>query len=265
MMLLDLICVPCISEQIEKGIENADQNEPILVPLERVNDSGIYEVTCHKGHKSKIIIDNLSFEILFDYAINALADGYTKEAVASFTSALERFYEFFIKTSMVINGVNVQTIDESWKLMSNQSERQLGAFIALHLIIFDKKPNLLNPNKEVKLRNDVIHKGYIPKPEEALNYGNNVLDLIESTLIELKNEHPNEVELAFEYYSYKNQKNNEADGCVNIMTTIDVMHGRELDPKDHRNGDIARQLIRVVESRNPRKIRLIRDLSKKVE
>lgn len=258
-MLLDLICVPCITQKLEK-LEN---NEPILIPLEKVNDSGKYEVTCQHGHKSTVIIDNVPFEILFDYAVNALADGYTKEAVASFTSALERFYEFFFKTAMLISGVKVEHVNESWKAMSSQSERQLGAFIASYLTIFSKHPNLLNPNKEVKLRNNVIHKGYIPTHEEALNYGDCVLNLIESVLIDLKNEFPEELKVSFEFYSYRNQKDNKADGCVNILTTINVIHGRELNQQDIRNGNIADQLTRIIEARNPRKIRLLYDENQK--
>jgi hypothetical protein len=58
-----------------------------------VNNSGLYETNCHKGHKSRAYINNLDFEILFEYSINAIADGYYREAVSSFTSAMEKYFE----------------------------------------------------------------------------------------------------------------------------------------------------------------------------
>jgi len=101
-MLLDLVCVECLLEQIKKGVPE-HPTENIRTPFEPVNDSGIYEITCHKGHKSKTYITNNDFEILFDYSINAIADGYYREAVSSFTSAMERYFEFFIKSILRVD------------------------------------------------------------------------------------------------------------------------------------------------------------------
>ena len=44
-------------------------------------------------------MNNLKFELLFELGINALIDGYPREAVSSFASALERFYEFFCQVA----------------------------------------------------------------------------------------------------------------------------------------------------------------------
>jgi hypothetical protein len=65
------------------------------------------------------------------------------------------------------------------------SERQLGMFIAAHLLHFKKAPNLM-PEKRANFRNDVIHKGRIPLKEEAVEYANEVLGLIRPLLIEVK-------------------------------------------------------------------------------
>ncbi|WP_238149350.1 hypothetical protein [Arsenophonus endosymbiont of Aleurodicus floccissimus] len=64
--------------------------------VEFKND-GRYEITCQNGHSSITFLQQQKFEILFDIGACAIIDGYYREAVSSFTSALERFYEFFIK------------------------------------------------------------------------------------------------------------------------------------------------------------------------
>ena len=260
MMLLDLQCAECILEHIKAGTSNSY----VFVPFEPVNDSGIYVVNCVKGHKSYSYIDNVQFEILFDYGINALADGYYREAVNSFTSALERYFEFFVKTSLNISGHNFDEIDNLWKLMSVQSERQLGAYLVSFANLFKTQPLLLNPNKEIKFRNKVVHKGYIPSFQETLKYGDKVLEIIEDSLIKLKTEYAKQTKGTFEHYSYKTKaseslKEREKQGekienvtCVNILTTLSVINGRELYPTDTRNGNVESQIERVLQHRKPR-------------
>lgn len=55
-MLLDLICFDCLMEQVGEGVPNNSAGEPIMTPFEQVNNTGIYEVNCIKGHKSKILL-----------------------------------------------------------------------------------------------------------------------------------------------------------------------------------------------------------------
>ncbi len=68
-------------------------------------DDGRYEVTCPKGHKSVTILQQQKFEVLFDIGAYAIVDGYYREAVSSFTSSLERFYEFFVKAVLLNKGI----------------------------------------------------------------------------------------------------------------------------------------------------------------
>lgn len=73
----------------------------------------------------------------------------------------------------------------------------------LYFQAFGREPLLLNQNKEVPFWNSVIHKGYIPTKQEAIDYGNSVMKIIEQSLIDLKNKFPTETELIFEKYGYK--------------------------------------------------------------
>ncbi|WP_198557011.1 hypothetical protein [Enterovibrio nigricans] len=148
-------------------------------------DDGRYEINCPKGHSSVTLLQQQKFEILFDIGAYAILDGYYREAVSSFTSSLERFYEFFIKVVCISKNIDWDKTQDAWKEVSNQSERQLGAFIFLHLQETGKKPTLLSNNK-VKFRNEVIHKGKIPSKEQAIQYGQAVLDVIRPLLNVLK-------------------------------------------------------------------------------
>jgi hypothetical protein len=61
-------------------------------------------------------------------------------------------------------------IRKSWKLISSQSERQLGAYIFVFAATFrDVAPTLSNQMTE--LRNNVIHKGILPEKHEAVEFG----------------------------------------------------------------------------------------------
>ena len=158
-----------------------------------IRDDGLYEFTCIKGHKSVIFLQEQKFEILFEIGANAILDGYYREAVSSFLASLERFYEFYVKVICLSRDIGEDTIEETWKKVSQQSERQLGAFICLYLIEMGHPPTILS-NKWSKFRNNVIHKGLIPEKKKAIEYGQEVLDLILPVLSGLKNNNKEEVQ-----------------------------------------------------------------------
>lgn len=124
MMRIHLYCPDCMAEMAKEGTEHGfDGIRPILSDVYELLNDGVYTIRCPKGHQGVIVLKKLNFELLFDLGINAIGDGYYREAVASITSALERFYEFFIKTVWHAQGLSFEIIDKNWKSMSNQSER----------------------------------------------------------------------------------------------------------------------------------------------
>lgn len=112
-----------------------------------LRDDGRYEFTCENGHTTVTVLQEQKFEVLFDLGTYAILDGYYREAVASFTSSLERFYEFFIKAALFEDELDEATVAETWKQVSSQSERQLGAFIFVYLKSFSEQPLLLRKNR----------------------------------------------------------------------------------------------------------------------
>ncbi len=177
-MKLPIACPRCIFD-----------GEPGLVfATVEFRDDGRYECTCPKGHSFVALLQNQIFELLFEIGAYAITDGYYREAISSFTSSLERFYEFFVRSVLLHKKINNAFLDSAWKAVNRQSERQLGAFIFLHLFEFGEPPKLLS-ERDVQIRNDVIHRGKIPTKQQAMEYGQTVLDLIRPTVARLKKDY----------------------------------------------------------------------------
>jgi hypothetical protein len=161
---------PCLKCKADKAKEQYYVNEAEL------RDDLSFELECPLGHKTRLIFEAQKFEILFDVGASALMDGYCREAVSSFAVAQERFHEFCIKVFLESFPVKMESFRGTWKLVSNQSERQLGAYCFLHLLHFNAPPPI--EPKMVELRNNVTHKGSIPSTEVAMTYADYVYGYI---------------------------------------------------------------------------------------
>ncbi|SEU04154.1 hypothetical protein SAMN03159512_04723 [Pseudomonas sp. NFR09] len=166
-MKLPMTCFECFHEL----------NTPQYPVWVEYQDSHLYEFECPNGHKSHAILQQQKLEVLFSIGMHAITDGYYREAVASFASSLERFYEFFIKVKLLHEKIDSSAVTKSWKNVAQQSERQLGAFILFYTQTFNEEPLLLSQSN-TKFRNAVIHKGLIPTKQEAIDFGQAVLDVI---------------------------------------------------------------------------------------
>lgn len=140
-----------------------------------ITNDTVYTVVCDKGHSQKVSLPHLKHEVLFEFGVSAIVDGYYREAISSFAAALERYYEHFIRVIFI--GRNIDSFDQAWKEVKSQSERQLGAYIFIHLYTLGVKPELLS-NKMTQTRNNAIHKGLIPTKEEAIEFGFSVAKII---------------------------------------------------------------------------------------
>jgi hypothetical protein len=180
-MKLITFCTKCVN--VISDTDNPDRLKFawFVVPF---TDDNILEFTCSEGHKNALYLNNYKFTVLFEVGIFAITDSYYREAVSSFTAALERFYEFYIQLVMEKFKVEAEIFAKGWKEMRNQSERQLGAFISAYMIQNGKMPPLLK-QKDVEFRNSVVHKGTIPTKEDAINFGNAVLNIINTILTEI--------------------------------------------------------------------------------
>ncbi|WP_053122346.1 hypothetical protein [Pseudomonas sp. P1.31] len=165
------LLIPCLQCSQEPG-HFADE-----IDLVEYRDDGCYEITCAFGHTTVTVLQSNKFEVLFDIGAHAILDGYYREAISSFTSSLERFYEYAVRIFLGKSSGSDDLFLVTWKEVSSQSERQLGAFIFLWATYCNEPASLL-PQSMTKLRNAVIHKGKIPTREEAVEYGNAVLEVL---------------------------------------------------------------------------------------
>ena len=158
-------------------------------------DSGIHDLNCPScSTRFTVYLRKHKFEMLFDLATRALMDGYAREAVASFAASLERFFEFYTRAAVLERASNAGEdfaeasgrLEQTWKLMAAQSERQLGAFSLAYLWREGQVPDFLTPQAlGSDLRNRVIHRGYLPQRNEVDAYAARVFALIDRLLTRL--------------------------------------------------------------------------------
>ena len=179
-------------------------------------DDGRYEIKCSFGHETTTVLQQQKFEVLFDIGAHAILDGYYREAVSSFTSSLERFYEFALRVLLEKASKSDELFQSCWNKVASQSERQVGAFVFLWASNFGEPPELLS-NTQVRFRNDVIHKGKIPTREEATRYGNSVLDVLRPKVLALKERFSEEVSKVTFYHLRDCQAELDSQKCVTTM------------------------------------------------
>ena len=142
-----LPCIECI--QKDKSTEHILYMEVILSFIEciqkdkstehfyfsELQDNGLYKLTCKNDHISYTCLKELKFQILYELGAYAIIDGYYREAVVSFTAALERFFEFYIEIISMKHKISSKIYNSTWSSISSQSERQLGAAFDLFCLL----------------------------------------------------------------------------------------------------------------------------------
>lgn len=263
MMQIHLYCPDCLAESHGKGSKiGVARPDPILSDVYELLNDGVYTIHCSKGHTCKVVLDNLSFELLFDLGINAIGDRYYREGVASITAALERFYEFFIKTIWRVQGIDFKVIDKNWKEMSNSSERQLGAYIAAYSFAFGEVAPVMN-DKQKNFRNCVIHKGEIPTRERTVEFAGYILSLIDGVLEKTRVQFGDALAEAYKHYT-PSYETKDPDENVLIINHPTIIRAKDPLPDDdkRKKRDIEYLIDKVLSDRHPHRIWFIDDEEK---
>jgi hypothetical protein len=186
-MKLLMSCSECLQELISEGVRLGSQafEDRQWVEFIDVNDQGVYSTTCPEGHKVICGLSNRHYELLFDRAACAFVDGYYREAIATFASALERFFEFYIRVVARHSGIVDSALTDFWRPLGNRSERQLGA-VYFAYVIQNKRAFPYAHQKMEELRNNVVHKGLFATQTNAFEFGEYVYDTIWALLEELQ-------------------------------------------------------------------------------
>lgn len=175
-------CGGCAQEYFEArgapGNQNLERLQDAMFKIVRydIPDSGVIDAVCEAGHRSRMVLQEQKFEILFEIGAHTVVDGYYREAVTSFMASLEAYYDFFLRAALYEREWAVVAIDDFLKKV-NRSENKLGAYIAAYTFCVGEVPVLLHP-KWVEFRNKAVHKGTIPTREEVVEFGTAILDLV---------------------------------------------------------------------------------------
>lgn len=172
--------------------ENPNQDTQLI--MVEIQDDNLYRLTCPLGHQEITLLLHQKFEILFEVGATAIIDGYHREAVSAFSACLERFHEYYIQVICCHHNIPDVEFSNAWKLIGNLSERQLGGFISLFLLERKQCPQHLIQTS-IQFRNDVIHKGKFPTKDEAMKFGKEVLQIVNTLLFQLKKDYLSEVKI----------------------------------------------------------------------
>lgn len=148
------------------------------------SEEGYYEFKCKCGHVSKFYHPLPRHELLLQIAMLAFVDGHYKETVQSCSSALERFYEFYLRFLAFRAKITSADFEVTWKTLQNQSERQFGAYVFAYLQE-NRKPFPKLPDRHVQLRNKVAHKGHLPTQGEAAEFAQRSINYIKDRIKEM--------------------------------------------------------------------------------
>jgi hypothetical protein len=153
--------------------------------VETIREDGLYTGKCPNGHDILVATQTFPHEMLFEIALNAIADRYHREAVASFASSIERYFEFAIRVICHKRGIELDVFEKTWDKVKNQSERQIGAYVFMYSLEFKEVPRLLN-SKESEFRNSVVHKGTLPEKADVLAFGKTAYEIIQGGIRKLR-------------------------------------------------------------------------------
>lgn len=175
-MKIELSCLKCKEIDIDSFLNET-------VTFKSIPQDFIIEAYCKHNHQSIIHLIDPLYSLLFDNCVIAYHEQNYRSSIFEAASSLERFYEHAIRILIIdkkdlANPKTIEDFKSSWKLIKNMSERQIGAFVMLFHKTTNKAPLILD-DKFTKLRNDTIHKGYLPNQDEAYNFLTKVYDIIQ--------------------------------------------------------------------------------------
>ena len=169
------LCITCVKEASEK-LATTGESTPAKFLYAEMENNGIVYLTCERGHKTAVLHQGCKHQFLFESGCHALLDHYTNEAVSTFSAALERAYEFFLRVACRKLELPPSLLDELWKYVKKQSERQFGAFVFLFPVITGESFRL--PQRIPEFRNKIIHQGDIARFDEVKEYAEAIFVLI---------------------------------------------------------------------------------------
>lgn len=166
-------CHHCLHAALEAKQDQSMEELYSEVPQQLLfveGDPG-YVFMCPKGHANAFTLQVLEHELLFESACLAFLRGAFREAVGSFAASRERFIEFRLRVEAEHCGVDAKTVDAAWKHLGSRSERQLGAYLWVELLLYKRTEEARPASEREKFRNEVVHHGKFPTEDDTKQFG----------------------------------------------------------------------------------------------
>ena len=80
-------------------VDNGDNSIKLKLIQAEIDNNFSVKTSCEYGHSGIIIYKERKYRLLIKSAVMAFAMGFTNEAVAMMSTALERAYEFYVRVS----------------------------------------------------------------------------------------------------------------------------------------------------------------------
>ncbi|MGF6668346.1 hypothetical protein [Pseudomonas monsensis] len=143
-MQVYLSCPDCVDEQArhEASSEPSDftntQKRLTAYPVQLTNEIS-YEVKCVFGHSSAVLINMTNHEILFEFGVHSILDGYYREAVTSSVHkgkipTHDEAVAFGEEVLSIISGISLrlwQTIPEAaHKVLSDNTQLSINKIVS---------------------------------------------------------------------------------------------------------------------------------------
>ena len=136
-----------------------------------------YDLTCPAGHYVRVLLGNPKHEILFQMAAYSILDDNYRDAVATFGSSLEEFWEFAVQCIAASEGVEPLPVPRVKG--GGRKERFERAWREVFKPEAPGTPQPPEPPvltaEDYEIRNRVLHEGYVPTKKEAFDFGDKVL------------------------------------------------------------------------------------------
>jgi hypothetical protein len=140
-------------------------------------DGPFYDLTCPAGHEARVLLGNPKHEVLFQMAAYSLLDENYRDAIATFGSSLEEFWEFALQCIYASQGVERLPVPRV-----KGGGRKARFENAWRNVFKPEPPGTPQPPEppaltieEYEIRNEVLHEGRVPTQRQAFEFGNKVL------------------------------------------------------------------------------------------
>jgi hypothetical protein len=244
MKITTITCSQCHSDENIEGIDLKELAQITQLDF-NIQDAPVYKKECKNGHINYIFHINNKYEILYQLGVSAYHDQYFRESIINFIAAYERFNEYVLYALLDLeNKEGFETTIENFKILSNSSEREFGAFTALFYYCFKKLPKPLEEYKSgefkfpasnaVNFRNKVVHKGYIPNGADARKFAKAIALYIHEVLNIIHAEKPELIEKHNQIIrSYnENKYPKEINSYITYFTHVTIVDSTSKHMKD---------------------------------